>query len=104
MKFIDTSPFPALCFQFRDTGAMRWVVVLRATFDIGPAGALTKRSPQPPLQLAEQAYGDIDATPPRRETQLAPQKPRTDLVVHATAHAPGGKPAPRFDVALRVRD
>jgi hypothetical protein len=37
----------------------------------------------------------------RYDTDLPLTKPGTDVLVHGHAHAPGGHPAPRVDVALR---
>ncbi len=34
--------------------------------------------------------------------ELAPWKPRVDVVVRGTAHAPGGTPVPRFEAAVQV--
>lgn len=105
MKFLCTNAHPALCFQHRNPrGEPRRVVVVRSTFDIAPDGTLTPCSPAPPLNFREQSFGDITATPPRFESDLAPEKAKIDLIVHASAHAPGGRPAPRFDVAMAIRE
>jgi hypothetical protein len=105
MEFLHTGEAPGLCFRFRDRhGQYRWVVVGRITYAIGDGGALTRLDPQPPLQIREEGFGDVLETPLRHESDLAPEKPRTDLVIHANAYAPGGRATTRFEVALAVRE
>ncbi len=98
MKFVCDAPFPALYFKHRNArGEPRWVVIMRATFGIGAAGALERLDPQPKVNFAERSFDDDLAAPIQRESDLAPEKPRRDLIVNAHAHAPGGNPAPRFE-------
>lgn len=103
VTFQQAEGFPGLCFRF-GTDEARWVTVTRATYDLGDDGSLTPRVEQPPLNFCELAYGDVVVTPPRRESDIAPEKPKVDLVVQGTAFAPGGRPAPRFEVGLSVAD
>jgi hypothetical protein len=53
------------------------------------------------------AYGDLFEEEAlgggvRYESDIVPFKPRTDIVLRATAHAPNGKPAPAVPVAVTV--
>src|SRR5436853_4281327 len=55
----------------------------------------------------ETVIGDIpyDGDPAqgnRYESDFAPFKPRADVLLVGAAHAPGGKPVPRFSARLRV--
>src|SRR5690242_3215983 len=105
MRFLDSTPFPALYFPHRNVkGHTRCVIVTRATFDIGQDGALTPSESQPAVNFEEQAYGDVVTTPIARESDIAPEKPRVDVIINALAHAPSGKPSSRFDVAFAVRE
>jgi uncharacterized protein YjbI with pentapeptide repeats len=56
-----------------------------------------------PLLLSGDVYADEDPTRALvYPTDFAPFKPRADVVVQATAHAPGGQPLPAFPVSVRV--
>lgn len=105
MKFFATDEHPALCFKhLSPRGEMRRVVVMRSTFEILPEGGLRPCSPAPPLNFRETAFGHVTETPLRFESDLAPEKAKVDLVVHANAYAPDGRARERFDVALAVRE
>jgi hypothetical protein len=103
MEFLFSGPCPAVCFQQKNARAeQRSVAILRTTFDIADDGSLSLRSPQPRINFREIAFGDMSSTPPKRESDLAPEKPKVDLIVNGTAHAPGGLARSRFEVAVGV--
>lgn len=102
MRFMDLTPFPALCFRHDSQGDPRRVVVMRATFDIAADGRLRKAEPQPRLNFAERGFEDVLTSALRDESHLAPFKEHVDLVVHADAYAPQGRPAQSFHVGLSV--
>lgn len=79
--------------------------ILKATFRI-PEGAdgtpASVADEQLPVTVADEYYkGDITGSL-RLETDAVPFKPRADVVVVGRAHAPGGRPVPVLDAALRV--
>jgi hypothetical protein len=83
----------------------RRLTVLKATFvlptgddELRPLPAAAAR----PIRLADEPWGDPLTTPTRYPSDLAPHKLGTDVVVVAKGHAPGGAPAPSFDVAVAV--
>ncbi len=83
-------------------GTKRWVVVVKATFDIHESGRLTLADEQlPPLAVPE--YHGVDgASSLRYEADLVPPKPGTDVVLRGHAHAPRGRAATSLAVALGV--
>jgi len=83
-------------------GVHWWLVAVKATFDIAPSGRLTLADEQPPPVLAPEYLGEPGRSSLRHDSELLAVKPNTDILVHAHAHAPGGKPAPTVPVALRV--
>jgi len=97
------TPYAAERTWIRDkNGAHHWIVVVKATFDIGENGKLTLADEQlPPLHEPEY-YGEPGLSSLRYEADLVAPKPGTDVIVNAHAHAPKGKPARSVDVALRV--
>lgn len=84
------------------TGAHRWIVAVKASFDLSPKGALTLSEEQPPPALAPVHFGAPGLSSLRFDADLGLKKPGTDVVVNAHAHAPGGKAAPSVPVALTV--
>jgi uncharacterized protein YjbI with pentapeptide repeats len=71
-------------------------------------GAFTLRPGEPawmdePLPLSGDTYADDDlAKALLYPTDFAPFKPRTDIMIRAEAHAPGGVPLPTIPVSFRV--
>lgn len=103
MEFRNFTPFPALAFQALDVaGRHHHVVVMRQTLLIEPDGALKYADTQEPLAVADDYFGEINKSSVRQESDLAPFKPRCDVIVVAAAYAPGGTPASRFEVSLRM--
>jgi hypothetical protein len=83
-------------------GTKRWVVVVKATFDIHPNGRLVLADEQLPPLLVPEYHGIDGASSLRYEADLIPPKPGTDVVVNGHAHAPAGRPTTRVPVALGV--
>ena len=105
MEFRNLTPFPAMAFDALDQRDMRFhVVVMRLTFELQDDGALLLAPEQTPLVMTDEYYGAMNASSVRQESDLAPHKPHTDVIVIADAHAPQGKPCTRFTVALTLND
>lgn len=85
-------------------GAPCLTVVVKATFTI--PRSLDGRPEPAPEQMpvaSDDVYHDGDVTGSLRlENDLAPFKPKADVVLVGTAYAPGGRPVPALDVLLRV--
>ncbi|EYF01094.1 DUF2169 family type VI secretion system accessory protein [Chondromyces apiculatus] len=78
------------------------VFVLRGAFTIHPGGVAALTPEQPQVAGADVFHGDRHTSSLRMEGDLAPFKPKTDIHVNATAHAPGGWPTPAWLVRARV--
>src|SRR5262249_44221866 len=84
-------------------GRARIVVVVKGTFAIPEAGGeLYLADAQLPLVMADEFYGEPGLSAMRRESDFAPVKPRCDVLVLGSAHSPGGRPADRVPVGVRV--
>ncbi|KVD71666.1 hypothetical protein WS62_10040 [Burkholderia sp. ABCPW 14] len=57
-----------------------------------------------PLVMADEYEGETGTSSVKRESDLAPFKPKCDVLVRATAHAPHGVPAASWPVRVRVFD
>lgn len=80
------------------------VVVVKGTFRIpdvdGEVAALAEE--QAPLVTADAFTGEPGYSAPVQEADFPLRKPRCDILLDATAHAPGGRPAPRVRVGAKV--
>ncbi|NVB38894.1 DUF2169 domain-containing protein [Pseudenhygromyxa sp. WMMC2535] len=83
-------------------GLHHWIVAIKATFDLDADGALTPAEDQLPPLLEPEYLGEPGRSSLRYEVDLCASKPGVDLIVNATAHAPGGHPTPEVRVGLRA--
>lgn len=54
------------------------------------------------LSFTDAYHGEMNRSSVKWESDLAPMKPRCDVVVIGAAHSPTGEPARRVDVTLRI--
>ena len=79
------------------------VVVVKGTFTIPRNGEGPKLAEkQVPLVMSDVFTGEPGLSAPLYEIDYAPRKPRCDVLLNGSAHAPGGRPAERVRVSLRV--
>ncbi len=79
------------------------VVVVKGTFQIPVNGEPVRLAEeQAPLVMADTFTGEPGLSAPVYEVDFAPRKHRCDVLLNGSAHAPGGRPATRVDVGLRV--
>lgn len=84
-------------------GRERIVVVVKGTFTIPENGGQpVLADEQVPLVMADEFTGEPGLSATLYESEFAPFKPRCDVLLNGSAHAPGGKPAQRVRVSLRV--
>lgn len=103
MEFRNHTWFPAQAFLGATQGGETFhVVALRQTLAFAD-GSLAYAEEQTPL-----CDGDRFTAEPRKsslaaESDFCPFKPRCDVLLNATAHAPRGLPARTFRVGLRIQ-
>lgn len=103
MELINHTPFPSHSFQAQDQhGQPSHVLVMRATYEIKSDGTLELSEKQAPIVLTDEYHGEPNKSSVRQESDLVPYKPRCDVIVNATAYAPGGRPSPGFLVGVRI--
>jgi hypothetical protein len=83
-------------------GRERWVLVLKGTFDIVRLSKARIAEEQEPIALEDRFHGARYASSLRAEDDLAPFKPRADVVIDAIARAPGDKPSTSWPVSVEV--
>jgi hypothetical protein len=115
MEFRNLTPFDAILWSAEDVDAEEFhIVALRVGYRLIPepivsdAGAPTHQcvliegDDAPSLEVEDRYFGDLHVSSVRSESDLAPFKPRCDVLVNATAFAPGGTPAARWTATVRV--
>ena len=105
MEFRNLTPFPAMAFDSLDQHDRRFhTVVMRLTFALQDDGRLALAPVQTPLATSDDYFGEPNRSSVRQESDLAPYKPHTDVILIADAVAPQGRPKPtkRFDVTLQI--
>lgn len=87
----------------RPDGRELLVVVVKGTFDLPKNGETAKlAAEQLPLVEADQFSGEPGFSAPLYESDYAPVKPFCDVIVNGSAYAPGGKPASKVGVGVKV--
>lgn len=113
MEFHNLTPFDALAYSAVNAhDEEHHVVVVKVAYRLVPAAAgethrcelLAGDDPRGEIVTEDEYEGELNASSVRRESDLAPFKPRCDVLVRATAWAPRGAAATRWTVRLRVSD
>jgi hypothetical protein len=103
MDFVNHTPFPALSFEGLDQeGQSFHVLVLRQTLSFAK-GSLEYADIQGPLCFADEPFDGESMGGLRQESDICHYKPRCDVIVNATAHAPDrGQAKTSFEARLRI--
>lgn len=83
----------------------RLVLIVKATFARLPGESELALSPRPErrqIRGADVPWGDPEKSSIKYPSDLCIEKPGTDVIVVANAHAPDGKAVPWFDAGVRV--
>nr|NLU60576.1 DUF2169 domain-containing protein [Pseudomonas sp. BIGb0427] len=110
MEFHNQTPFAAVCFSALDPrGNEHPVVVIKVGYRLLPiAGqpghcSAEVMAEEPALLCAANRYfGEQGRSSVYEESDLAPFKPRCDVIVNGHAHAPGGEPATSWTAGIRL--
>jgi hypothetical protein len=91
------------CLGTQVDGRELLVTAIKGTFSFPPPGAEAElAAQQEPLTFADTFSGEPGLSPPVYESDVAPRKPRCDVLLNGSAHAPGGRPVTRLPVTLQV--
>jgi hypothetical protein len=87
-----------------EAGKPVFSVLVKWTYAIRPGQALARTERARPFVPVDVYYdeGDPETATVKHESDLAPYKVATDIVVIGKAHAPGGKPASSVDVRVEI--
>lgn len=109
MEFRNLTPFPALCFSALDPADQEHrVIVMKVTYRLLPGkqgygmAELVEENPAP-LCMADEYLGEPGQSETYCESDLAPYKPRCDVILRGNAYAPQSQAAPQWVVRLQLR-
>ena len=103
MNLINKTPFTVATILWEDLqGQPKLSVIIKGTFAIKNNEVATIATEQIPILVADELYGGNPTAAVRLESDRAPFKPRTDVVLIGRAYAPGGRPVTQLNVTLRV--
>ena len=88
-----------------EQGAEIWLVAVRATFTLhadGTQAHVAVADDQQGVVVAPEYFGEPGQSSLRSDTDLVRTKPGTDILLHADAYAPGGRPARSVDVGFTL--
>lgn len=85
------------------SGRESLVVVVKGTYSLPPTGGSAQLADeQLPLLMADTFTGEPGYSAPVFEADFAPRKPHCDVLMSGSAWAPGGRPAERVTVGIRI--
>lgn len=103
MELRNLSPFMPMSFESRDEYRNDFgVVAAKGTFDLVDGRRLAIAQEQDEFVLADKYFGDARSTSIEQANELAPFKPRTDVLVTANACSDGGVPRQHWNVGLSI--
>ncbi|AKT36337.1 DUF2169 family type VI secretion system accessory protein [Chondromyces crocatus] len=101
-RLTNRTPYAAeRCFARDEHGGEVWIVAVKGTFAIREGGRVEVAEHQDAVALTADYVGERGLSSLRCDADLVLTKPGTDVLVHGSAHAPGGVPAARVEVGLR---
>ena len=104
MEIINDTPFEveALPFSNGPDGKPVLTVIVKGTFTIEQDGTVSVAEEQIPVLFGDEFYDENQGGSVKFESDIAPFKPRADIVLVGRAHVPKGGSALALDVSLRV--
>ncbi|WP_426245746.1 DUF2169 domain-containing protein [Pseudomonas sp. TWR3-1-1] len=110
MQFRNLTPFDALCFSALGVDDQEYpVLAMKVGYRLLPIDGKTGQfraevmdDAPVPLCTGDTYYGDESSSSVFEESDLAPFKPRCDLIVVGRAHAPQGQPAALWQAGIRL--
>ncbi|MEZ3139530.1 MULTISPECIES: DUF2169 domain-containing protein [unclassified Citrobacter] len=109
MEFRNLTPFSVMEYAMEDIHGVRYhVIAMKTGFRIVPDDdgqwrPLLMEYPTLPLCLEDKFFGEMNISPVRQESDLAPLKPACDILVNGTAYTPDGIAVPEMKAGVLIR-
>lgn len=108
MQLVNQTPFPALMYSAADPDRNEHrIVVMKVSYKILPpidgcSDLILIQDGSVPLRLADEYWGEIGESSVKYESDLAPYKPKCDVILNGSAYTPLSKPLETLAVRLRL--
>jgi hypothetical protein len=105
MQISNMTPFKVMpCPGFDPQGHEIVSVIVKGTFNLPERGKAEASVPdeQVEIVMADEYWGQPGKSPTKLESDLAPFKPGTDVILLGSARAFDGRPARSFDVSIAI--
>ncbi|MCC8367464.1 DUF2169 domain-containing protein [Xenorhabdus sp. PB61.4] len=108
MEFKNLTPFSVMNYRMLDTEDQEYdVIAMKVGYQLLPAAKgeyLAELLPVMTLCIQDQYRGGLNVSQVLQESDLAPFKPKCDVIINGTAYAPEGKPCASFPIRLSVTE
>lgn len=105
VSITNFTPFANLRFSNFDADGREFgVFMIKTSMDIRQDGTCVLSSEQEPFAFTDEYHGELNASSVRYPSDFVPYKPRSEVILDATAYAPGETTAREWDVSVRVSD
>ncbi|WP_087879602.1 DUF2169 domain-containing protein [Citrobacter freundii] len=110
MEFRNLTPFSVMAYAMEDIHGKRYhVVAMKTGFRLVPGDngqwqTVLMEYPALPLCLEDKFSGEMNVSPVRQESDLAPLKPACDILVNGTAYTPDGIAVPEMTAGVSIHD
>jgi hypothetical protein len=103
LNIINHTPFTAEAIPFKGPDGNAFVtLIVKGTFTVSPANKVKIADDQLPIAFGDTPYDAQQGGLLKFEADIAPFKPRADIVLVGHAHAPAGRAVTQIDISLRV--
>ena len=103
METINRTSFEVESIPFKGPdGESFATIIVKGTFTVSPEGQVQEADEQLPIAYGDTPFEDQEGGSVQFEADIAPYKPRADIVVVGQAYAPAGQAVRGIDVSLRV--
>ena len=103
MEILNQTPFEIATLPSRGPeGKTVLTVIVKGTFDMRPDEQAEAAPEQIPVAFGDEFHDEKNGGSVKFESDVAPFKPRADIVLVGRAYAPGERPLQILDVSLRV--
>lgn len=105
MEFKNLTPFDTLCYTMLDTeDKEHHVIAMKVAYTLQDGECIIDEENFPSLCVQDEYTGEINQSSVRCESDLAPYKPKCDVIINGIGYAPNNKPTNSFEVSVHIRD
>lgn len=102
-QLVNHTPYAAERSFVRDLdGAEIWLIAVKCTYALGGDGSTSLLEEQAPVFLAPRYRGEPSNSSLLYDSDMLYPRVATDILLHGSAWAPGGRPVAQLDVGLAV--